>query len=195
MIMNTIREGDTLILPRNVHKSSLNSLVLTGGIPAYVKSGHSPELGIPLGMALDDVVRRWMSTPKPRRCWSTIPLLRYVRPAGIIRIAHERGMLVLADEAHGHHLYFGRTASRRHALRCGSCGRESTNRWFSHTEFHPLLPTSQVSTRTVSDDHQPDPDDQRSYLLMSSLDLARRTLALEGKNFRGRTGSCPLCAQ
>ena len=33
MVLATIRDGDEILLPRNVHKSVINALVLCGGIP------------------------------------------------------------------------------------------------------------------------------------------------------------------
>ena len=37
MILSVCQAGDKIILPRNVHKSVINALVLCGGIPVYVK--------------------------------------------------------------------------------------------------------------------------------------------------------------
>jgi len=36
MILSTCKAGDKIILPRNVHKSALNALVLCGAVPVYV---------------------------------------------------------------------------------------------------------------------------------------------------------------
>ena len=36
MILSVVKAGDKIILPRNVHKSVINALVLCGGIPIYV---------------------------------------------------------------------------------------------------------------------------------------------------------------
>ncbi|MBQ1890379.1 MAG: aminotransferase class I/II-fold pyridoxal phosphate-dependent enzyme, partial [Selenomonas sp.] len=36
MVLATVRAGDEILLPRNVHKSVINALVLCGGIPVYV---------------------------------------------------------------------------------------------------------------------------------------------------------------
>ncbi|NLN45978.1 MAG: aminotransferase class V-fold PLP-dependent enzyme [Clostridiaceae bacterium] len=185
MIMNTIREGDTLILPRNVHKSSLNSLVLTGGIPEYVNPGIHPDLGIPLGMALDDVVRAMDEHPEAKAVLVNNPTYYGVCPAlqEIIRIAHERGMMVLADEAHGTHLYFGSELPPA-AMRCGAD--------LSAVSVHKTGGSLTQSSILLANKPSVNPDRLRttinliqttsaSYLLMSSLDLARRTLALEGK--------------
>ena len=36
MILSVCKRGDKIILPRNVHKSAINALVLCGAIPVYV---------------------------------------------------------------------------------------------------------------------------------------------------------------
>ena len=50
MILSTCKAGDKIILPRNVHKSALNALVLCGAIPVYVNPQTNAKLGISLGM-------------------------------------------------------------------------------------------------------------------------------------------------
>lgn len=42
-------------MPRNVHRSAINALVVNGAIPVYVNPGTNKELGIPLGMSVENV--------------------------------------------------------------------------------------------------------------------------------------------
>ena len=57
MILSACKSGDKIILPRNVHKSAINALVLCGAVPVYVDPRVEPKLGIPLGMEIADVRR------------------------------------------------------------------------------------------------------------------------------------------
>ena len=50
MILSVCKAGDKIILPRNVHKSVINAMVLCGAIPVYVNPKINSELGIALGM-------------------------------------------------------------------------------------------------------------------------------------------------
>ncbi|HEY5465596.1 MAG TPA: aminotransferase class I/II-fold pyridoxal phosphate-dependent enzyme [Clostridia bacterium] len=190
MIMDSIREGETLILPRNVHRSAINALVLTGGIPAYVNPSIHPHLGIPLGMVLEDVVRAMDVHPEAKAVLVNNPTYYGVCPAlqDIIRIAHERGMRVLADEAHGTHLYFGADLPPA-AMRSGAD--------MAAVSVHKTGGSLTQSSLLLASGARVNPDRLRtiinliqttsaSYLLMSSLDLARRTLALEGKEIFAR---------
>lgn len=50
MVLSCCKAGDKIILPRNVHKSVINALVLCGAIPVYVNPEVDNRLGISLGM-------------------------------------------------------------------------------------------------------------------------------------------------
>ncbi|MDE7193778.1 MAG: aminotransferase class I/II-fold pyridoxal phosphate-dependent enzyme, partial [Oscillospiraceae bacterium] len=55
MIMSLCKSGDKIILPRNVHRSAINALVVCGAVPVYVNPGVNGRLGIPLGMTPEEV--------------------------------------------------------------------------------------------------------------------------------------------
>ena len=55
MVLSACKPGDKIILPRNVHKSAINALVLCGATPVYIDPKVDKELGIPLGMETADV--------------------------------------------------------------------------------------------------------------------------------------------
>ena len=55
MILGCCGEGDKIIMPRNVHRSAINAVILSGAVPVYVNPGIHSALGIPLGMSLKDV--------------------------------------------------------------------------------------------------------------------------------------------
>ena len=69
MVLSTCKRGDKIILPRNVHRSVINALVLCGAIPVYVNPEVDPRLGISLGMRREQVERPLRSIPTPWRCW------------------------------------------------------------------------------------------------------------------------------
>ena len=63
MILSTCKRGDKIILPRNVHKSMLNALVLCGAIPVYVNPDVDVRLGISLGMKREAVAKAIQENP------------------------------------------------------------------------------------------------------------------------------------
>jgi len=48
MILGCCEENDKIIMPRNVHRSAINAVILCGAVPVYVNPGTHPVLGIPL---------------------------------------------------------------------------------------------------------------------------------------------------
>ena len=48
MVLTACKRGDEIILPRNVHRSVLNALVLCGAVPVYVNPEVDKRLGISL---------------------------------------------------------------------------------------------------------------------------------------------------
>ena len=110
MILSVCKRGDKIILPRNVHKSAINALVLCGAIPVYVNPEVNPKLGISLGMEVPCVEQAIKENPDAVAVLVNNPTYYGICSdiRSIVKLAHAHGMKVLADEAHGTHLYFGK---------------------------------------------------------------------------------------
>ena len=109
MVLTACKRGDEIILPRNVHRSVLNALVLCGAIPVYVNPEVDQRLGISLGMRREQVAKAIKEHPNAVAVLVNNPTYYGICSdlRAIVRMAHEAGMLCLADEAHGTHFYFG----------------------------------------------------------------------------------------
>ena len=57
MVLASVKRGEKIILPRNVHKSVMGALVLCGAVPVYVDPQCDKRIGIPLGMSINDIKR------------------------------------------------------------------------------------------------------------------------------------------
>ncbi len=60
MMLSVCKAGDKIILPRNVHKSVINALVLCGAIPVYLNPEVNAKLGISWNVTVQQVEKRWM---------------------------------------------------------------------------------------------------------------------------------------
>ena len=108
MVLSVCKAGDEIILPRNVHKSVINALVLCGAIPVYVNPEMDNRLGISLGMQVSEVEKAILEHPKAVAVLVNNPTYYGICSdlRSIVKVAHAHGMKVLVDEAHGTHLYF-----------------------------------------------------------------------------------------
>lgn len=108
MIMSACEPSDEIILPRNAHKSTVGGLILGGVKPVYVQPVIDRHLGIAMGITPDSVAQAIDEHPKAKAVFVINPT--YYGAASdlkaIVDLAHAHGMAVLADEAHGTHLYF-----------------------------------------------------------------------------------------
>lgn len=108
MVLSAVGRGDKIIMPRNVHRSAINALILCGAIPVYVNPQMDCSLGISLGMRMEEVEEAIRKNPDAKAVLVNNPTYYGIcsNLKGITELAHAHGMLVLADEAHGTHFYF-----------------------------------------------------------------------------------------
>lgn len=102
MVLSVCKAGDEIILPRNVHKSVINALVLCGAIPVYVNPEMDNRLGISLGMQVSEVEKAILEHPKAVAVLVNNPTYYGICSdlRSIVKVAHAHGMKVLVDEAH-----------------------------------------------------------------------------------------------
>ena len=184
MVLSTCKRGDKIILPRNVHRSVINALVLCGAVPVYVNPEVDVRLGISLGMQREQVAKAIAENPDAVAVLVNNPTYYGVCSdiRAIVQMAHDAGMVCLADEAHGTHFYFGAgmplTAMKAGADMAAVSMHKSGG---SLTQSSLLLVGPNVSVGHVRQIINLTQTTSGSYLLMSSLDISRRNLALRGR--------------
>ncbi|NLZ36495.1 MAG: aminotransferase class V-fold PLP-dependent enzyme [Clostridiales bacterium] len=185
MVLSCCKRGDKIIMPRNVHRSVINSLVLCGAIPVYVNPDVDVRLGISLGMSRDLVKKAIVENPDAVAVFVNNPTYYGICSdlRAIVKMAHEAGMLCLVDEAHGTHFYFGDNMPFS-AMEAGAdmAAVSMHKSGGSLTQSSLLLIGENVNAGHVRQIINLTQTTSGSYLLMSSLDISRRNLALRGKN-------------
>ena len=63
MIMSVVSEGDTILVPRNVHKSITAGIILSGAIPVYMQPELDKKLGIAQGVTPQTVEETLKENP------------------------------------------------------------------------------------------------------------------------------------
>lgn len=184
MILSVAKRGDKIILPRNVHRSVMCAMVLCGAVPVYVNPECNERLGIPLGMSIDGVRSAIEKNPDARAVFVNNPTYYGICSdlPGIVRLAHEAGMYCLADEAHGTHFYFGENLPVAAMAAGADMSAVSMHKsGGSLTQSSLLLTGPAISEGYVRQIINLTQTTSASYLLLSSLDISRRNLALRGR--------------
>lgn len=189
MVLACVKRGDKIILPRNVHRSVMGAIVLCGAVPVYVNPACDERLGISLGMRVEDVKAAIKANPEAKAVLVNNPTYYGICSdiVTIAKIAHAHGMLCLADEAHGTHFYFGEglpISAMKAGADIAAVSMHKSGGSLTQSSF--LLTGPAISEGHMRQIINLTQTTSGSYLLMSSLDISRRNLALRGKEAFGK---------
>lgn len=108
MVLANLRPGQKLIVPRNAHKSVLSGIVLSGAAPVFIQPEISSELNLVFTIKPDQIRDAMDENPDATAVLLTNPTYQgfCLDLEAAERIVHERGKLLLIDEAHGPHFHF-----------------------------------------------------------------------------------------
>jgi len=185
MIMATMNPGQEIILPRNVHRSVFSGLILSGANPVYVPVKFNSDFGLTTNVSVNDVKLTLERSPHARAVLLVNP--NYYGIASdireIVKISHEMNCIVLADEAHG--CLFGfYDELPPSAMEAGAdiCAVSTHKTGGSLTQSSLLLVKSKkIIHENIQDVLNILQSTSASYLLLTSIELARKQLALYGK--------------
>ena len=183
MVLSVAKRGEKIILPRNVHRSVMGAMVLCGAVPVYVNPECDERLGIPLGMKLSEVEKAIEQNPDAKAVLVNNPTYYGICSdlRGIVALAHRHGMKCLVDEAHGTHLYFGENMPVSAMAAGADMAAVSMHKsGGSLTQSSVLLTGPSMHEGYVRQIINLTQTTSASYLLLSSLDISRRNLALRG---------------
>lgn len=190
MIMSACSPGDKIILPRNAHKSATTALILSGAIPVYIQPEINDELGIAMGVSIDEVRKTIKDHPDAKAIFLINPTYYGATSdlKSIINMAHENDMAVLIDEAHGAHMKFHNELPLE-AMDVGAdmCAVSTHKTGGSLTQSSLLLlKEGLIDAKSVKTNLNLTQTTSASYLLMGSIDLARKQIATKGNEMLSR---------
>lgn len=189
MIMSVCKMGEKIILPRNIHRSAINALILSGAIPIYVNPELNQELGISLGMSIKNLKDAIEKNPDAKAVFVNNPTYYGIcsNITEIVKLAHSKGIKVIVDEAHGTHFYFNDslpTSAMEAGADMAAVSMHKSGGSLTQSSF--LLVGNNIDKDYVRQFINLTQTTSGSYLLMSSLDLSRRNLALNGEQIFAR---------
>lgn len=185
MIMSVVNSGDKLIIPRNVHKSVTAGIILSGAIPVYMQPALDKRVGIAQGVTPETVEDTLKKHPDAKAVLIINPTYYGVATdiKKISDIVHSYDIPLIVDEAHGPHLGFNDNLPMS-AIEAGAdmCA-QSTHKIIGALTQCSLLHvcSERIDINRVHQVLSLLQTTSPSYILMASLDCARRQIALWGK--------------
>ena len=176
--------GGKIAIPRNAHKSALMGLIIGGGKPVYIMPGLEPTWGLHGGITPQQVEEMFAANPDCKGVMVVSPTYFGITSdiKGIAEVCHRHGAILMVDEAHGAHCYFsdklplgGLQAGADIVVQSihkvtGSFGQSSMLHVKSKLVDKQLLEEKLHLVQSTSP----------SYILMTSLDMARHDMAMRG---------------
>ncbi len=108
LVLTVAGPGDTVIVPRNAHKSLLAALIYSGATPVYVEPQVDPAWGIPLNVSVAQASQALHAHPEAKALFVTSPTYNGLAAdlRGIAEVTHAAGVPFIVDQAWGPHLRF-----------------------------------------------------------------------------------------
>ncbi|HEX4413563.1 MAG TPA: aminotransferase class I/II-fold pyridoxal phosphate-dependent enzyme [Lacipirellulaceae bacterium] len=184
-LLAAVPPGGTVVIPRNVHRSVVAGLVLSGALPRFVKHDVLAECGA-LGVSASAVKSALEKDPTPSAVLLTRPsyygLARDLEE--VAAVCHARNVPLIIDEAHGGHFCFMPGVAPKSALESGADLAVQS----CHKTLGSLVGSAQLhvskNSLVAADDVQHALNflqtTSPNLLLLASLDVQRRWLAREG---------------
>ncbi|CAM3653937.1 aminotransferase class I/II-fold pyridoxal phosphate-dependent enzyme [Marinicrinis lubricantis] len=190
MILSVCKEGDKIIVPRNVHKSVMSAIIFAGAKPVFISPQMDESLGIAHGITTRSVRKALKLHPDAKAVLVINPTYFGVctHLKEIVDLVHSYGIPVLVDEAHGVHIHFheklplsamqaGADMAATSVHKLGGSLTQSSVLNVKEGLVNPKRVQSIISMLTTT---------STSYLLLGSLDTSRKQLALHGRELAQR---------
>jgi len=180
-----VRPGDTVLVARDIHKSLLVALILTGARPVYIAPRLHAELQVGIGVAAEDVEAALVAHPEARLVVLVSPSYNGVSSdiEAISAAAHRHGVPVYVDEAWGPHFHF-HPAYPKSAMASGADGAVNS----THKILPGLTQAAMLNVQGPLLEHDKVKScvalvntTSPSILILASIDAARRQMALHGR--------------
>ncbi|WP_182199037.1 aminotransferase class I/II-fold pyridoxal phosphate-dependent enzyme [Paraliobacillus salinarum] len=185
MVMSVCGPGDKIIVPRNIHKSVTTALIFAGAIPIFIHPELDNQLGIAHGITPESVERAIKAHPDAKGVFVINPTYFGIAAdlKRIVSISHAHDIPVLVDEAHGIHIHF-HDALPISAMQAGAdLAATSVHKLGGSLTQSSVLNMKKglVSQEKVQTILSMLTTTSTSYILLASLDVARKQLAVSGK--------------
>lgn len=190
MLMAGCLPGDSVIVSRNAHKSTLSGIIMSGVWPIWIQPKIDQHLDVIFDSDAAQIEQALQQFPEAKAVFVTSPTYHGITTdlKKIAELCHARGKLLLVDEAHGPHLKFHPDLPIS-AIEAGAdlCV-QSTHKILSALSQGSVLHVNsdQVDISRVRKILSLLQTTSPNYFIMASLDAARRQVFFQGKKIFSR---------
>jgi len=186
--------GTEVVVQRNAHSSTIDSLVLSGMRPTFAAPALDAELGLAHCLTAQTLAAALESTPGAVGALVISPTYfgAVADIRGLAEVAHARGVPLIVDEAWGAHMAF-HEALPEHALAAGAdLVVSSTHKIVGSLTQSAMLHLGHGAGAMIGEDTVDravtlTESTSPNSLLCASLDAARRQAAVHGRELLERT--------
>ena len=191
MMMTALNPGEKILVPRNAHKSAMGGLIMSGAQPVWMQPEVDDALHMDHTVTPATVLRMLEHDKQIKAVYIVSPTYYGVAAdlEAIAAVAHDAGVPLLVDEAWGPHFHF-HPALPIDALEAGAdmcinsthkmLGSLSQTAMLHHKGDRIKLDRLKAVVKLFL-------STSPNLVLVASLDVARRQMAMEGAALLSRT--------
>ncbi len=184
-VMSSVAPGETILVQRNAHKSIIAGVIHSGAVPHWITPTWDTRFGISHGLSLASVRQALQQATSAKALVALNPTYFGVVPdiRSIADLCHQRGLVLLADEAHGPHFRFGDDYPVPAERAGADIVVQSTHKILSGLSQAAVLHacSERVDLARVQATLQSLQTTSPNFAILASIDLARRQMMQEGR--------------
>lgn len=183
-VLTTAFNGDKICIPRNAHKSALMGLILSGAKPVYIAPYIEEEWGLQGGITAQQAEAMFAENPDCKGLMVVSPSYYGVTSdiKALADVCHKHNAVLLVDEAHGAHCYFSDRLPGGAIAQGADIAVQSihkvTGSFTQSSMIH--VKGDRIRRQRLESNLHLVQSTSPSYVLMTSLDMARHYMAMHG---------------
>lgn len=189
-LLATAKEGETILLPRNVHQSAISALILSGANPVFLNPDGDSTWGFAYPLKAEQVAQGLAAHPEAKAVFLVSPTYEGLcSPLGAIAdVVHGYHLPLIVDEAHGSHLGFHPQLPPSALSQGADVVIQSSHKTLTALTQAAMLhhQGSRIDGQAISRCLNLLQTTSPSYLLLASLDAARQQIASQGRDHYDR---------
>lgn len=184
-ILATCGPGDKILLPRNIHKSVISGLVMSGARAIFVNPEYDQDWYLPLSLTPAAIAIALDQHPDIKAVMVVYPTYHGICGdlAAIATIVHNHNIPLLVDEAHGGHFSFHPQLPPSALASGADLTVQSTHKVLGAMNQSSMvhIKGDRINLTRLDTALQMLQTTSPSYLLLASLDAARHQMVTQGQ--------------